>query len=244
MKRSILRATSATKSDSLTARVTERLRRAILDAEFQLGEALSEDKLATALGVSRTPVREALTLLQQQGLIDIQPQRGSFVFLPSTNDLSELCQYRRLIEVEALRLCHAQRHEETLAALRSASTAMESARRAKDHIASARADGAFHDALLDNCMNHYLVEAYRLASGKVAALRAHRSSTVISKDANEEHQAIIDALAANDLPTAEVTLATHILRMRERYAAAIGRGNPTAAPARRHPQEPISLAED
>jgi DNA-binding GntR family transcriptional regulator len=66
---------------SLTARVTDRLRRAILDGELELGDALSEDKLATTLGVSRSPVREAFTALESQGL-SIRPQRGSYVFLP------------------------------------------------------------------------------------------------------------------------------------------------------------------
>jgi DNA-binding GntR family transcriptional regulator len=205
------------RADSLTARVTERLRRAILDAEFELGEALSEDKLATALEVSRTPVREALTALAQQGLIEIRPQRGSFVFLPSAVDLAQLCEFRQFIEVQALRACFGDRRREVLVRLRAASREMEAARRAGDLLRSARADAAFHDALLDHCMNHYLVDAYRLASGKVAALRAHNSSLAANKVANAEHQAIIAAIASDDRGAAEALLTEHILRMRERY---------------------------
>jgi DNA-binding GntR family transcriptional regulator len=230
------------KPDSLTARGTERLRRAILEAELQLGEALSEDKLANALNVSRTPVREALTVLQAQGLIDIQPQRGSFVFVPSEADLVELCEFRRMIEVEALRLCFSRAREKTLRDLRNAVSAMDAARRARDQKASVRADSVFHDALLANCSNHYLVDAYRLVSGRVAALRAHRSSGAIQKDANDEHHAIVDAVARNDLATAEAVLAAHVLKMRERYAVAIARQSTGGAGARR--RGPVELTDD
>ncbi len=211
--------------------MTERLRRAILDAEFSLGEALSEDKLATALGVSRTPVREALTALQQQGLIDIQPQRGSFVFLPSESDLVQLCEFRRMVEVQALRLCFLHRREVTLEEMVEANRQMEAAARSGDHLASARADGAFHDALLANCTNDYLASAYRLASGKVAALRAHRSSPDTRVEVNTEHGRLLDAISRGDLTHAEVILSEHIFKMIDRF----GRdgGPPSGEPTRR-----------
>ena len=60
---------------SLGVRVTERLRRAILDGEIELGDALSEDKLATTLGVSRSPVKEAFATLEQEGLLDVRPAK-------------------------------------------------------------------------------------------------------------------------------------------------------------------------
>ena len=78
---------------SLTTQVTEVIRDAIIDGRFPLGEALSELKLAAAFKVSRTPVREALTALQSQGLIEIRPQSGSFVFMPSDEDVGELAEF-------------------------------------------------------------------------------------------------------------------------------------------------------
>lgn len=229
---------------SLTTQVTERLRNAILDAEFKLGEALSEDKLATALKVSRTPVREALTALQLQGLIDIQPQRGSFVFMPSVADLAELCEFRRIIEVQALQLCFVHGREAMLAQMKSASSAMAAARAAKDPLASARADSAFHDSLLANCQNHYLIEAYRLASGKVAALRAHSSTLNVRSAANAEHEQIIKAVARNDLAAAETILTDHILKMRQRYEPESRQpATPRTADRRRQADESISLLD-
>ena len=77
------------RSPSLASIAAERIRDAIIAGDLKLGEALSEDRLATTLGISRTPVREALTSLQVQGLITIHPQRGSFDFRPTRQDVKE-----------------------------------------------------------------------------------------------------------------------------------------------------------
>src|SRR6185503_16160600 len=87
-----LGAIAARRAPALASLVEERLRDAIMYGALGLGEAISEDRLATMLGVSRTPVREALTALQLQGLVVIQPQRGSFVFEPTERDLAEICE--------------------------------------------------------------------------------------------------------------------------------------------------------
>jgi DNA-binding GntR family transcriptional regulator len=218
---------------SLSEKVLDRLRRAVLDAEFSLGERLSEEKLAAALGVSRTPVRDALNALQQEGLIEVKPQRGSFVFLASDADLELLCQFRQMIEVQALRLCFLHRREATLAQMRQASAEMEIASRNGDLLASARADTAFHDALLVNCTNHYFQSSYRLVSGKIAALRAHRSSLDTRSGVNNEHQRIIDAFERGDLTQAEAILTEHILKMRDRYRFEVDPVHPTRVGKRR-----------
>jgi DNA-binding GntR family transcriptional regulator len=216
-------------------RVTERLRRAILDGEVELGDALSEDKLATKLGVSRSPVHEALTALEQQGLIDIKPQRGSFVFLPTQEDIEKLCEFRRMIETEALSLAMKRRRAATLDALKAAAHDMQEAVRAGDNLRSAHADTAFHDAPIDNSGNAYLINAYRLVSGKVSALRSHRSTDTIRSAASAEHFAIIARLEENDLPAALDELSNHILKMAKRYGTEPSPGRATAGRAARSP---------
>lgn len=209
-------------SGSLTARVTDRIRQAILDGEYCLGEALSELKLAGALGVSRTPVREALSALQLQGLIDIRPQSGSFVFMPSEEDVGELCEFRRIMEVTALRFCFARRRDGTLLQMRAANDTMERARTANDPLAISRADSAFHQTIVENSANEYLIEAYKLVSGRTAALRTYNLSfpSPLRNIAMTEHQAIITAFAKGDLNHAEAILDEHVSRMRIHYRAA------------------------
>ena len=83
---------------SLSQRVMQRLRQAIIDGEFALGAAISEEMVANSFGVSRTPVREAMGQLQAQGLVVIRPQVGSFVFTPSADDITALCTFRIALE--------------------------------------------------------------------------------------------------------------------------------------------------
>lgn len=204
---------------SLATHVADRLREAIVDGRFRLGEALSELTLAAALGVSRTPVREALTALQREGLIDIRPQAGSFVFLPSGEDVGELAEFRHVLEIAALRLAYVRRRQAMLGDLRQAMAAMEQARAAADARAFARADDAFHAGLVANSANEHLVGAYRLVAGRVAALRAHnlRATDAVRRGVLGEHRAIVAALAKGDLDGASGRLAEHLLRMRVRY---------------------------
>ncbi len=209
-------------ASSLTARVTEHIREAIQNGEFKLGEGLSELKLAAALGVSRTPVREAFNALQLQGLIDVRPQAGSFVFMPAEENVSALCEFRRVMEVTALRLCFEYRREETLVQMRAASDAMEVARQASDHLAISRADTDFHQAIISNSSNPYLIEAYKLVSGRVATLRTHNllSLDTLLNRSISEHRLIIAAFAKGKLERAETILDEHISRMRVGYRAA------------------------
>lgn len=212
-------------SESLTAMATEQIRQAIVEGRLPLGEALSELKLAAALGVSRTPVREALNALQQQGLIDIQPQSGSFVFMPSEEAVGELCEFRRITEVAALRLCFARRREEALRQMRTASDAMELATRAGNDIAIALADAAFHQAIADNSANGHLIEAYKLISGRIGALLTYNltDSAAARKRSMAEHRAIVAAFAKGDIDRAEAILDEHVSRMRIVFRAARSR---------------------
>jgi DNA-binding GntR family transcriptional regulator len=194
------------------------LRRAIVDGELELGDALSEDKLATTLGVSRSPVKEAFATLVQEGLIDVRPQRGSFVFLPTREDTQNLCEFRKTIELEAVRLAMQRRRDEMLAAMHAAAADMDAACLSGDNLRSARADDHFHDASLEHCGNPYLVNAYRLVSSKVAALRSHRSTLPTRTQASAEHLAIIAMLEAGQMTKALDALSTHILMMVKRYS--------------------------
>ncbi len=217
---------------SLTTRVTESIRDAIIDGRFALGEALSELKLAAAFKVSRTPVREALNALQLQGLIEIRPQSGSFVFMLSEEDVGELAEFRRVLEVAALRFCFSRRRDETLRQMRTTLEDMERAQDADDRLGVARADTAFHQAIAENSANEYLVGAYRLMSGRVAALRTHNilATDMVRDQAISEHRALIGAFAKGDLERAADILSDHALRMRIRYRGPRGRNRDGGPP--------------
>ncbi|WP_153110621.1 GntR family transcriptional regulator [Propionivibrio limicola] len=220
------RAISSSRSGSLTSRVTDRLRRAILDAELGLGEALSEDKLATALGVSRTPVRDALTALQVQGLIDIRPQRGSYVFMPTRQDVAELCEFRTILEVQAIALSSTRHKQATLALLRQSIDEMEAAKAANDFLAVAHADTDFHASFVENSGNKYLIEAYRVSSGRFVALRSHVLLAVgdVRTRSMSEHWAIVNAFEQGNIAEAEAVLTEHIAKALDAFDLALEHG--------------------
>ncbi|MCQ4159275.1 GntR family transcriptional regulator [Roseomonas sp. GC11] len=208
---------------TLSTLVEERLREAIVNGELAFGQALSEDAVGLSLGVSRTPMREALTRLEQQGLVVIQPKKGSFVFRPTLEDVGQLASFRLMLENGAVERCLEGDAAATLADLRAAFAAMGAARAARDGKAYARADTAFHAAFFTHCGNVHLAHAYRGIAGRVAALRAHLS--VPRSDQQDlsfrEHGQIIGAFAAADLPALRGLMAAHILRAQAVYAEAL-----------------------
>ncbi len=208
---------------SLAVLVAERLREAIFRTELALGEVLSEEKIATAMNVSRTPVREALTLLQLQGLITIVPQSGSIVFKPDVQDMAELVQYRLMLETQAAPMALEHDPAGASAALERAIQMMVKARQKEDALKYADADRVFHNVFFDYCGNHYVREAYEICSGRVTALRAHLSGVLeMHRDRTfAEHQQIAEAFARGDRPALVEALGGHIGAMAGNYTRAL-----------------------
>lgn len=207
---------------ALATIVADRIRDAIIFGELGLGEAVSEERLASMLGVSRTPVREALTHLQLQGLIVIRPQRGSFVFQPTKEDVEELCEFRAMVETGALRLAYASDPDATIRRLEMAQDQLEAAEAAGDRLAAARADAAFHAVLLENSGNRVLVQAYDLIAGRIGAARFFtRRSDLSRRQISPEHRTMIEALSRGDIDAACTSLTAHIKAMPDRFAEAL-----------------------
>ncbi|MCC6870088.1 MAG: GntR family transcriptional regulator [Burkholderiales bacterium] len=211
---------------SRAAQIADEIREAIMDGRLALGEALSEVRLAEAFDVSRAPIRDALTKLQIEGVIDVRPQAGSFVFTPTDDDVVAMVEFRALLETTALRLCFARQRDAALRGMRAAADDMERARNADDRLAVARADTAFHWAMVGHCGNDYLADSYRLISGRVGALRTHNllAADTVRKGSLAEHRSLIAAVARGNLARAETILTEHIGRMRQRYQLVRGSG--------------------
>lgn len=211
------------RNPSLGAQLAERIRAAIISAEFDLGEALSEDGLAAAFGVSRTPVREALRLLQTQGLVAVVPKSGTFVFNPSEADIAELCEFRSMLEVKAASLALQRAAPATLAELRPAVDSMIQAQAQGDMRLYGRADMAFHLAFFTHCGNRHLAEAYDMCLGRVSALRTHLAFASKGEPARSfaDHQRIAAIFAGEDAADLPEILDQHILRTRQNYIEAL-----------------------
>lgn len=206
---------------SLASIVVQRLREAIIDGQFALGEMIPEEVLAASFGVSRTPVREALNQLQASGLVTIKPQRGSYVFEPTEADIAALSEFRCVMEPRAAQLARAHDLEATLADLKAALADMANARKLKDAVRYSQADTRLHEAFVAHCGNPYLQAAYATAGAKIAALRTHLSAPadVLQMLGHQQHTRLIDAFRAGDFASFETQMREHVEGTRTRYVA-------------------------
>lgn len=204
--------------ESLKEMTTARLRDAIVSGEFAFGELLSEGRIASLLGVSKTPVREAFQALRREGLVEIQPQRGTVVFTPSEEEFDALVSFRMLLEVGALK-AGVRNGSSALAADLNAILVKMRAARSGDRIQEyLTLDGEFHMTIVRHSGNAYLEEAYMGIAAKMAALRTQlgRAPDLMEKSMRE-HTAIVDAVRRGDLDEALAILDEHISRRRGSY---------------------------
>lgn len=204
--------------ESLTEMTVVRLRDAIVTGEFSFGELLSEGRIAAMLGVSKTPVREAFQQLQREGLVEIQPQRGTVVFTPSEDEFEALVDFRTMLEVEALKGAMARSREALAQALVGVVARMRSARERNRIQEYLMLDGLFHETIVAHSGNDYLIDAYAGIASKMAALRTQlgREPELMDKSMRE-HEAISKAVTAGDMQAVLSVLGEHITRRRGSY---------------------------
>ena len=196
---------------SLTEIATERLRNDIVSGRHPFGAQLSEATLAARLGISKTPVREALMRLRAEGLVEVHPQRGTFVFSLDENGVAQLCHFREVIEVAALGEAMRRSRETLLERLDANLEAMGRAHAARDLRTLPALDQAFHETVLACCGNDYLQGAYQLVAHKINALRARLpedNERVEHCQAN--HARIVAAIRRGDAARSRQLLSEHI----------------------------------
>ncbi len=203
---------------TLTEQAAEEIRARIIRGNFELGEALSENTLAAELGVSKTPVREALLQLKLEGLVDIQPQRGSFVFQMSAQEVVELSELREILETAAV-LRALDRDPDGLAdALTAVVGRMHTAIERGDFAAYRDLDAAFHQAFVDHCGNAFLKESYAGITVRVQTLRTRLSTdSALNSTSLREHGQILAQIKARDTARLLPLLAAHIFGTKRRY---------------------------
>jgi len=203
----------------LTELAFERIRTAIVDGELRLGEQVSEAQLAQRMGVSKTPVREALLRLKADGLVEIHPRRGTFVFRLDAAQVGQLCRYRATIETAALREATTAQGPQLAREMARRVAEMKKAERARDQKALARLDMDFHWQFFAHCGNPYLLAGYEVIRWQLIAMR-HRAPI---DNAVSSHQVLVDAVAGGDIDQACALLVEHVLENEARYSAACAR---------------------
>ena len=205
---------------SLTDLAVERIRAAVVEGRLNFGEQLSEAALAVSFGISKTPVREALLRLKMDGLVDIQPQRGTFVFSLDADEVKELTAFREIIETEALGLAMRRDRSGLVEALKANLARMPKGKGFDPRRVHAL-DTEFHEAIVNACGNRHLVAAYALVGHRIEALRYRLPvGDEQVEHCQQNHARIVARIAEGDVRRAESTLREHVLSTEDSYLAA------------------------
>jgi DNA-binding GntR family transcriptional regulator len=190
----------------------------LTDPEMQ-GRFLNEQELAAEIGVSRTPVREALLLLVSDGLVELIPQRGAYVPPVTGREISELMELRGVLESHAARLVIGHRSvpaDKMQDTLNQQSTLPENegAEAAQEFI---RLDTLFHQQLIDAAGNELISRTYSKLHVRqiLVGISALFGTTGRRHDVCAEHQGILDALVSGDAAKAQEAIDHHLAVTRD-----------------------------
>jgi DNA-binding GntR family transcriptional regulator len=190
------------------------IRQKIIDSEYAPGSHILEHVISSEVGLSRTPVREALVRLEQEGLLRIVPRHGIEVLALSSDDMRQIYEILACLEPKAVEIVAARKpSRDDVLALVEACDAMEAAIESRDLRAWAAADERFHLALVDLCQNRRL-------SGLVMSYweQTHRVRMFTLKlrplpvDSTREHRSVLDAILRGDASTARRLYEAHRVR--------------------------------
>lgn len=187
------------------------LRRAILTGELKPGERLMEIHLANKLGVSRTPIREAIRKLELEGLVIMIPRRGAEVAQITEKSLKDVLEVRRALDALCVELACDRISEEEKAQLRQACDTFERATRTKNVTAIAEADVALHDIIVQATGNQRLIQLINNLSEQMYRYRFEYIKDESRHDnLVEEHRMIYESILGNDKERAAQAAKLHI----------------------------------
>lgn len=201
----------------LADEVCQRIEDSILSGRLRPAERLTEAHIAEDLGVSRTTVREALLMLQRQGLVVNTPRRGTFVTRLSRADALDLGYTRALLEGHAVRAGYARCDEALFKRLEALIETMRGCRLPDDTPRLIQLDLDFHRSLVETAGSPRLSELWSNLNGQIRALYL---TTLESEGADiayviEFHQRLLDALRSGDPRVAQQAVFEHYVRRDE-----------------------------
>lgn len=220
-----------TTDTNLRERVVQHVRAVIVSGQSGAGKMYSVPSLAAELGVSTTPVREALLELARNGLLEPVRNRGFKVVEPTPAELRNLFQMRELLEVHAAELlARLPRRSRSLGGLKPLADAVAAAVEKDDVFGYLEADRRFHHAFIDAAENPLLTE---LAMGLRDKMRLHGISSRAGLERQAasvtEHYRLIELAKAGDAEAIRPLLSHHILSWEPIYLAAMQRVSPGVA---------------
>jgi DNA-binding GntR family transcriptional regulator len=201
------------RSDPLVEVVIQQITQAIVTGRLRPGDKLVEAQMGKQLGVSRAPLREAFRRLEQIGLVEKIPNRGTFVSTLTDHDVKELHNVRELLEGLAARLVAERRDPLAVEKLESILDAMRRTAEIDDPSAMITLDADFHDALVELSEHKLLRELWGITGVRLRRfllLKRQRLYATLA-EAAPIHERIVQAIAAGDPVRAEAEARKHVL---------------------------------
>ena len=196
-----------------TAKAYEHIIQGIFSGKFPLGSPLSEKEIGNLLGLSRSPVREAMKHLEAEGLVFHFPGRGTFVTDVTMRDLEEIFELRILLELHALRVACDYISDETLNNLIQDFMKLTSDSSPQQYY---DANQKLHTTIIKHGGNTRLKRFYELLSAQITVVThiSSRNPEIINRSW-EMHLSILKAMLSRDINLAESYLYQHLLEVRE-----------------------------
>ena len=192
----------------------------IMDSTLRPGEKIVDKELAEHMGVSRTPVREALRRLEDRGLVESAANRWTRVSKIPAKEPEMIYPIIWTLEKLALSIAISTMTDEDFTKMEQANNAMKAALEKNDPVAASKADAQFHGIFLDRSQNVHLIEIVKDLKIKYRRLEVNYFEGLsIAESSIEEHKAIISALRTGDIALAEKIIHSNWKRSLERLRA-------------------------
>ncbi len=210
-------APSILQTPRLRSTIADAIRRGIVFGDLAPGQRLDEQDLAAKFGVSRVPIREALAILERDGLVRSEPRRGSFVIGLTDDDLHDIYQFRRMVEDFAIRRVAATIDAEGLARLAGPVERTEAAVRNNQPERMAESDLEFHRQLVSLAGNKRALAAWEMIADLVAVFLSVNSSMYRTLPAPHDpidenrHSKLLRLIESHDAEGAAALLREHLL---------------------------------
>ena len=177
---------------------------------------MMEVELAEEMGVSRTPIREAIRKLEKEGLVTIEPRRGAYASMISTEDMVEILEVRQDLEGLAAYFAADRMEKSQMEELRQVSNSYNEAVMQGNMEAMIKHDTRFHHIIVESCRNKILVQMIEQLQELVLRFRyIYYDNFKRAENMPEEHEAIVAAIAEGDADKARAAADIHIERLKD-----------------------------
>lgn len=201
---------------SLSETVAQRIRDMIRRGTLKTGDRIVEKQLCDALGVSRTPLREALRVLKSEGLVDLVPHKGAYVAQPSMEDIKDLFDVMSILEGECARVASQKMSEADFARLEKLHQKLEKYFEQKDRDKYLEVNHKYHSLIQEMAGNRVLNE---ILGGLRQKILLYRQRQLFQPDRFEasikEHRLLLEALRNRDADAVESLMKTHLMNQCE-----------------------------